>query len=411
MADLRPRLKNTVNPLTWNVPIANPDGTPTNEFQRKWGQQAAMNAAIPDLTTVAGVSSRLDLLGSSPGMLLERGATYWGGLASPADATKFLNGAAFPAYAAVKDSDLAVTDITTNNVTNLKHGFAPKSPADVTKFLNGGASPAYAAVKDSDLSLSDITTNDVSVTAHGFAPKAPNDATKFLNGLGLWTVPAGGGGSAPSSALDDGTNFYLALQDAAGQLVLDVFGDPIFMLEVLPPTALPVATAAAFGAMKPDGVSITIAGGVITAVPVTHAFQVILSSDFAFSEGTSTTVVFNSASIDTDAAYSVGTGIYTPKKAGKWFFQGAFKVDATAGAINFAEILLNKNGSFVNLGLLGAYTAGASQTPGGVSGAILQMNGTTDNVNMNVYVSTTGAAGGKVLTGLGAGFFGFWIGP
>lgn len=112
---------------------------------------------------------------------------------SPADATKFLNGAATPDYAQVKDSDLSTSDVTTNDVTSSKHGFAPKSPADATKFLNGAATPAYALVKDSDLSTSDITTNDVTTSKHGFAPKAPNDAAKFLDGTGAWSVPAGTG--------------------------------------------------------------------------------------------------------------------------------------------------------------------------------------------------------------------------
>lgn len=64
-------------------------------------------------------------------------------------------------------------------------------PADATKFLNGAATPAYAQVKDSDLSTSDITTNNVSTTKHGFAPKAPNDASKFLDGTGAYSVPGG----------------------------------------------------------------------------------------------------------------------------------------------------------------------------------------------------------------------------
>jgi hypothetical protein len=174
--------------------------------------------------------------------------------ATPSDATKFLNGAATPAFALVKDSDLSTSDITTNNVSTTKHGFAPKvpndatkfldgtgaysvppgtgvgtvthtagaltadlpvlgngaadvkigtaiqlvpaTPSDATKFLNGAATPAFALVKDSDLSTSDITTNDVSTSKHGFTPKAPNDATKFLDGTGAWAVPAGGGSGA-----------------------------------------------------------------------------------------------------------------------------------------------------------------------------------------------------------------------
>jgi hypothetical protein len=110
---------------------------------------------------------------------------------SPADATKFLNGAATPAFALVKDSDLSTSDVATNDVTSTKHGLAPKSPADATKFLNGAATPAFALVKDSDLSTSDVATNDVTSTKHGLAPKSPADATKFLNGAATpaWTVP------------------------------------------------------------------------------------------------------------------------------------------------------------------------------------------------------------------------------
>lgn len=107
---------------------------------------------------------------------------------SPADATKFLNGATTPAWAQVKDSDLSTTDITTNNSSSTKHGFAPKSPADATQFLNGATTPAYAQVKDSDLSTSDITTNNATTSKHGFLPKLPNDAAKFLDGTGAFTT-------------------------------------------------------------------------------------------------------------------------------------------------------------------------------------------------------------------------------
>ena len=93
-----------------------------------------------------------------------------------------------------------LVDNTTNDVTSTKHGYAPKAPADATKFLNGAAPPAFAQVKDSDLSTSDITTNNVSTSKHGFAPKLPNDATKYLDGTGAFSVPAGGGAALNSIA-------------------------------------------------------------------------------------------------------------------------------------------------------------------------------------------------------------------
>lgn len=90
---------------------------------------------------------------------------------------------------AATDANLTTSDITINNVSSTKHGFAPKSPADATQYLNGATTPAYAQVKDSDLSTSDITNNNVSTSKHGFVQKLPNDQTKFLNGLGNFTVP------------------------------------------------------------------------------------------------------------------------------------------------------------------------------------------------------------------------------
>jgi hypothetical protein len=106
-------------------------------------------------------------------------------------------------------ANLVLTDVTTNDVTSTKHGFAPKSPADATKFLNGAATPAYAQVKDSDLSLTDIVTNDVSTTKHGFTPKAPNLNTQVLIGTGAWgasgqlNFPAVQNASAGVNVLDD----------------------------------------------------------------------------------------------------------------------------------------------------------------------------------------------------------------
>lgn len=64
------------------------------------------------------------------------------------------------------------------------------------KFLRqvSSGTPSMEQVADADLATTDITTNNVSITKHGFAPKASNDATEYLDGTGDWSVPAGGGG-------------------------------------------------------------------------------------------------------------------------------------------------------------------------------------------------------------------------
>jgi hypothetical protein len=157
------------DPLTWHVPITDKDGRPTPEFMKKWNQQAAINGAVPALATKPEVSAVLDVLSAAPNSLLLRGAATWDALTAPGAATKFLNGA---------------------------------------------APPAWAQVKDSDLSTSDVTTNDVSTLKHGFAPKLPNDSAKYLDGTGAWSTPAGGGGSGrnapvlvqgPATLRNDGT--------------------------------------------------------------------------------------------------------------------------------------------------------------------------------------------------------------
>ncbi len=111
------------------------------------------------------------------------------------------------------EASVTFTDITTGDVTSTKHGYAPKAPADATKFLNGAATPAYAAVKDSDLATTDITTNDASTSKHGFMKKLPNDATKFYDGTGAFSTPSGGSSwtqIANAVAVGTGTTFDLS---------------------------------------------------------------------------------------------------------------------------------------------------------------------------------------------------------
>lgn len=51
----------------------------------------------------------------------------------------------------INDADIIFTDVTTNDVTSSKHGFAPKSTADTTEFLRGGPIPYFSAVSLDDI--------------------------------------------------------------------------------------------------------------------------------------------------------------------------------------------------------------------------------------------------------------------
>lgn len=226
------KIKKATNPLVWNVPIVSPSsGTPTPEFQRKWLQQQAINDKVPQIAS--DVTTVLDLLGNVAGQMLQRSPTGWGVITPPNDATKFLNGAIPGAWAQVKDTDLSLTDNTGNNVTTARHGFVPK---------------------------------------------LPNDATKFLDGTGVFSVPASGGsGAAASYQIDAASNFYVAVSDTNGQLVLDALGNPIFVQNPVQDkftvATLPTVGNAGRRAFVTDSNSTTfnaiVAGGGTNGVPVT----------------------------------------------------------------------------------------------------------------------------------------------
>lgn len=139
-----------VSPLNIGVPMVDPEtGNPTPQFMQFWQEQLVVNATIPSDT--AKLSSLMDGFSSAQGSILYRGSTSWS----------------------------ALTAGTARRVL----------------MTNGPSSdPSWGQVRDTDLSLSDVTTNNVSTSRHGFAPKLPNDATQYLDGTGAYSVPAGGGG-------------------------------------------------------------------------------------------------------------------------------------------------------------------------------------------------------------------------
>lgn len=61
-----------------------------------------------------------------------------------------------------------------------------------------GTNTGDQTISDVTITTTDIVTNNVSTLKHGFAPKAPNDATKYLDGTGAYSVPAGSASPAGS---------------------------------------------------------------------------------------------------------------------------------------------------------------------------------------------------------------------
>lgn len=221
-------LKNKVNRLDWNVPIVTPNGSPTDEFQRKWLQQASTNASIPDLTTAAAVSAVIDLLSSVVGSMLVRGATQWQGL-------------------------------------------SPSANGKVLRDRGAGNTPQW----DTLSTIIDLISNTQGAVLYRDAaawlalPPGTNGQVLTTQGAAanpLWASSASGGGAA--SIQDDGSSVYIALSDGDGQLVLDGSGDPIFSVEVFPTAAIP-ALPYSPSALSSAHIFVGSAGNIATDVAVT----------------------------------------------------------------------------------------------------------------------------------------------
>jgi hypothetical protein len=228
--------------------------------------------------------------------------------------------------------------------------------------------PAAAQPTEADLSLSDITTNNVSTTKHGLAPKAPNDATQYLDGTGAYSVPPGSAaGTVTSVALTvpswlsvSGTpvttSGTLAVTATSGQTANRFLATPdgstgAAGLRAIAAGDLPLATTGAFGAVKPDGTTITISGGVITSTasggmtnPMTTAGDVI----YGGASGTPTRLAAGTSGY---VLTSNGAGVapsYQASSGGAIVKLSETILGSTAATVTFSSI----SGSYKHLQLI-----------------------------------------------------------
>lgn len=99
------------------------------------------------------------------------------------------------------DATLTTTDVTTNDVTSTKHGFAPKTPGNANKFLNGAATAAWAST---DLggclvgsSADQTLTGDNAFHQITWDTEVYDDAAyhSVVSNTSRLTIPTGGGGA------------------------------------------------------------------------------------------------------------------------------------------------------------------------------------------------------------------------
>jgi C1q domain len=100
-------------------------------------------------------------------------------------------------------------------------------------------------------------------------------------------------------------------------------------------------------------------------------------------------VLFDTKDFDTAGAYSTTTGRFTPQVAGYYQVNGSISIEATAGTIANGQIYIYKNGAeFVRLAVDYLSTPAIIARSGS---GLIQMNGTTDYLQLAGYANQTGA--------------------
>jgi hypothetical protein len=91
--------------------------------------------------------------------------------------------------------------------------------AKFVKQVSSGT-PTIEQVADADLLTSDVTTNNVSTTKHGFAPKGDGDTSKFLNANGAYSTPSGGAGATVTAPIAEAAVAFATYTHGAGDFTL-----------------------------------------------------------------------------------------------------------------------------------------------------------------------------------------------
>lgn len=125
----------------------------------------------------------------------------------------------------------------------------------------------------------------------------------------------------------------------------------------------------------------------------TPAFQATINSSQSITTSADTKAQFAVEDFDTDSCYDNTTNYrFTPNVAGKYFVYTQTNLVTGAGAvvIQEANTKIKKNGTSINVAVLGAYTNNFANVLSLYNGSVIDFNGTTDYVEVFVetYISS-----------------------
>ena len=138
-----------------------------------------------------------------------------------------------------------------------------------------------------------------------------------------------------------------------------------------------------------SGDTFTLGSGVSQSNMLYPAFEAYVSTDTTISDNTYTKIQFDTEFFDTDNCYDNSTNYrFTPTVAGKYFVHSFLLGESlTARRIEYMNYTIYKNGSVVAR-VTPVYSAdNVSWQSTGVISKVIEMNGTTDYLEMYVRIN------------------------
>jgi len=159
----------------------------------------------------------------------------------------------------------------------------------------------------------------------------------------------------------------------------------------------------------PSGATFNVAGTLQSggaAVNNTPAFHAFVSSNQAVSNATETKAQFDSEVYDTDNAFDSSTNYrFTPQTAGKYFFYTQLRLDSGSNDnnIDYVYVEITKNGAGANNTIFDFRSDRDGRKFTVNSFQLIDMNGSTDYVEVTGTISASYTADLKIGGGPGGG--------
>jgi len=149
----------------------------------------------------------------------------------------------------------------------------------------------------------------------------------------------------------------------------------------------------------PSGVSMSVPSGGISGQNY-PAFEARLNTSQSISDASTTIVIFDTEVFDTDSAYDTVTGYFTPQVAGKYFIYVNLRSDPTGTFTADPRIKKNNSDALAD----NQYINGGAEA--NFMSTIIDLNGTTDFVNVTYYQNSGGSKDIVGSSGVKVTYFG-----